>query len=69
MTADIRRLYEYVGSRPKQGCILQIFSVCYLATANRRLKQALLEMNGKIVATSDIIVAVQEFGKSLIMSI
>lgn len=64
MTADIRRLYEYVRIQTKAGMYLtNILSVCYLATANRRLKQALLEMNGKIVATSDITAAVQEFGK------
>lgn len=64
MMPDIRKLFEYVKIQTKAGMYLtNTLAACYLAISNRRLKQALLEMNAQIVATNSIPGAVREFGE------
>ena len=64
MTADIRKLYEYVKIQVKAGMYLtNTLSACYLAISNRRLKQGLLELNSRLVATNSVPVAIADFGE------
>lgn len=62
MMPDIRKLFEYVKIQTKAGMYLtNTLAACYLSISNRRLKQALLEMNAQIVATNSIPAAIREF--------
>lgn len=64
MMADIRKLYEYVKIQVKAGMYLtNTLSACYLAISNRRLKQALLELNSRLIATNSVPLAIDDFGK------
>ena len=63
MTADIRKLYEYVRIQVKAGMYLtNTLSACYLAIANPRLKQGLLELNSRLIATNSVALAMEDFG-------
>ncbi len=62
MLSDIRKLYEYVRIQMKAGMHLtNTLSACYLAIANRRLKQGLMELNAQLVAWNDVKRAVNVF--------
>lgn len=64
MTADIRKLYEHVKIQIKAGMYLtNTLSACYLAISNRRLKQGLLELNSRLIATNSIPLAIADFGE------
>lgn len=64
MTADIRKLYEYVKIQVKAGMYLtNTLSACYLAISNRRLKQGLLELNSRLIATNSVPLAIADFGE------
>ncbi len=64
MTGDIRKLYEYVKIQVKAGMYLtNTLSACYLAISNRRLKQGLLELNSRLIATNSVAVAIADFGE------
>ena len=62
MMSDIRKLYEYVKIQVKAGMYLtNTLSACYLAISNRRLKQGLLELNSRLVATNSLSLAMADF--------
>lgn len=64
MMADVRKLYEYVKIQTKAGMHLtNTLSACYLAISNRRLKQALLELNSRLIATNSVSISIAEFGE------
>lgn len=64
MTTDIRKLYEYVKIQVKAGMYLtNTLSACYLAISNRRLKQGLLELNSRLIATNSVPMAIADFGQ------
>lgn len=62
MMSDVRKLYEYVKIQVKAGMHLtHTLSACYLAISNRRLKQGLLELNSRLIATNSVSVSISEF--------
>lgn len=62
MMPDIRKLYEYVKIQVKAGMYLtNTLSACYLAISNRRLKQGLLELNSRLIATNSVSMAIADF--------
>ena len=62
MLPDIRKLFEFVKIQMKAGMYLtNTLSACYLAIANRRLKQGLMELNAQLVAWNDVKRAVNVF--------
>lgn len=64
MLSDVRKLYEYIKIQVKAGMYLtNSLSVCYLAISNRRLKQGLLELNSRLIATNSVPIAIREFEK------
>lgn len=64
MMSDVRKLYEYVKIQVKAGMYLtNTLSACYLAISNRRLKQGLLELNSRLIATNSISLAIADFGE------
>ena len=64
MAGDIRKLYEYVKIQVKAGMYLtNTLSACYLAISNRRLKQGLLELNSRLIATNSVSIAIADFGQ------
>lgn len=64
MVSDIRKLYEYVKIQVKAGMYLtNTLSACYLAISNRRLKQGLLELNSRLIATNSVAIAIEDFSE------
>ena len=64
MMPDIRKLFEYVKIQTKAGMYLtNTLAACYLTISNRRLKQALLELNAQIVAANSISTAIRDFNE------
>lgn len=62
MLADVRKLYEYIKIQVKAGMHLtNSLAACYLAISNRRLKQGLLELNSRLIATNSVSIAIAEF--------
>lgn len=62
MISDVRKLYEYIKIQVKAGMYLtNSLSACYLAISNRRLKQGLLELNSRLIATNSVPIAMGEF--------
>ncbi len=62
MMPDVRKLYEYIKIQVKAGVYLtNTLSACYLAISNRRLKQGLLELNSRLIATNSVSMAIDDF--------
>lgn len=59
---DMKNVYDTLRIQTKAGVFLTYsLSECYLAAATPRLKAALLELNNKIIAKSDLDSAMDEF--------
>lgn len=64
MLPDIKALYDAIRMQAKAGLFLsESLLECYRIVSNKRLKKALLELNGKILATNDEVEALQEFNQ------
>lgn len=64
MMPDVRKLYEYIKIQVKAGMYLtNTLSACYLAISNRRLKQGLLELNSRLIATNSVSMAIGDFSE------
>lgn len=59
---DLKRVYDTLRIQTKAGVFLtSSLSECYLSVTNRRLKDALLELNNKISKERDIQTTIEEF--------
>ena len=60
---DLKKVYDTLRIQSKANVFLtQSLAECYLITRNKRLKKALLELNAKIIANTDINEAIEDFG-------